>query len=263
MKKNKVCCGTISWTFKKRGLDDSPEWCQQVLTEVAEAGYAGVEMGTRVESVGGVDAVRRMVDEAGLELVRINSGAETREKLRMISACGARINMSGAGTRPEAGLEGIPDEVFGEAAAQLEEEAKISMEEFGIPTGLHNHLWTLAENRHEVDRILEAAPHLQLVLDTAHLQAGGGDPIKAIQDYGDRICHVHLKEAHASIFGENPLTPGFMPLGEGNLNIDIPGCVRALETMGYDGWLGVELDMTEAPKEDNSRSREFLRELGY
>lgn len=263
MTENKVCCGTISWTFQKRGLDESPEWCRQVLTEVAEAGYAGVEMGTRVEAVGGVDAVRRVLEETGLGLVRINSGAEVREKLRMIKECGASVNMSGAGRRGEPGIEGIPDAAFQQAAAELEEEARISIEEFGIPTGLHNHLWTLAENRHEVDRILEAAPHLQLVLDTAHLQAGGGDPIKAIQDYGDRICHVHLKDAHSSIFGENPLTPGFMPLGEGNLKIDIPGCVRALETVGYEGWLGVELDMTDTPKEDNARSREFLRKLGY
>ncbi len=263
MEKDKVCCGTISWTFGKRGLDDSPEWCQQVLNEVAEAGYGGVEMGTRLESVGGVDAVRRMLDEAGLELVRINSGADVREKLQKIKECGAQINMSGAGGRDEYGSEGIPEAAFEEAAAELEEEAKISMEEFGIPTGLHNHLWTLAENRHEVDRILEAAPHLQLVLDTAHLQAGGGDPIKAIEDYGDRICHVHLKDAHTSIFAEEPLNPGFMPLGEGNLKIDIPGCVRALESVGYDGWLGVELDVTEDPMEDNARSREFLRELGY
>ncbi|MFP4026648.1 MAG: sugar phosphate isomerase/epimerase family protein [Candidatus Brocadiia bacterium] len=263
MEKNKVCCGTISWTFKKRALGDDPEWCQQVLNEVAQAGYEGVEMGTRLESVGGVDAVRRMLDEAGLELVRINSGDEVREKLRKIKECGAIINMRGAGKRIDAGIEGIPDEAFKKAAAELEEEAKISMEEFGIPTGLHNHLWTLAENRHEVDRILEAAPHLQLVLDTAHLQAGGGDPIKAIQDYGERICHVHLKDAHTRIFGPDPLTPGFMPLGEGNLKIDIPGCVRALEAVGYTGWLGVELDMTNTPMEDNARSRNFLRGLGY
>lgn len=129
-------------------------------------------------------------------------------------------------------------------------------------SGLHNHLWTLAENRHEMDAILESAPHLQLILDTAHLQAVGRDPIKAIHDYADRLCHVHLKDAHTSIFGPSPFTPGFMPLGEGNLKIDIPGCVRALETVGYQDWLGVELDMTDPPKEDNARSRDFLRTLG-
>jgi inosose dehydratase len=262
MEKDKVCCGTISWSFKKTPLDDSPEWCRQVLAEVREAGYTGVEMGTQLESFG-VDAVRRMVEESGLELVRIGSRLETREKLAQLKACGARVNMCSAGKRGAVGPEGIPAERFRERAAELEEEARISSEEFGIPTGLHNHLWTLAENRHEMDRILDAAPHLQLILDTAHLQAGGGDPIKAIEDYGERLCHVHLKDAHTSIFGPEPLTPGFVPLGEGNLKIDIPGCVRALEAVGYDGWLGVELDMTDAPKEDNARSRGFLRRLGY
>lgn len=258
----KTCCGTISWTFQKRALDDSPDWRRQVLSEVAEAGYEGVEMGGRLENLG-VDEVKRLLGEAGLKLVRIGSKLDLCEKLPLIKECGAEVNMVSAGQRGEVGLDGIPAGRFKEKAAELEEEAKISLEEFGIPTGLHNHLWTLAENRHEVDDILDAAPHLQLILDTAHLQAGGGDPVKAIRDYGDRICHVHLKDAHTSIFGPNPLTPGFMPLGEGNLKIDIPGCVRALEAAGYDGWLGVELDMTENPKEDNARSRDFLRNLGY
>ncbi|MFW6146736.1 MAG: sugar phosphate isomerase/epimerase family protein [Planctomycetota bacterium] len=267
---NKVCCGTISWTFKKRPLDDSAEWCGQVLAEVAQAGYDGVEMGARVESfgddaTGAVDAVRRLVDQNGLELVRISSGATLREKLHMIAACGASINMVGAGKRPggQPSIEGIGDEAFKQVAADLDEEARVSREEFGLPTGLHNHLWTLAENRHEVDRILDAAPHLQLVLDTAHLQAGGGDPIAAIEHYGERICHVHLKDAHTSIFSPQPLTPGFVPLGEGNLKIDIPGCLRALARSGYSGWLGVELDMTDAPLADNARSRDFLRKCGY
>jgi inosose dehydratase len=261
--KNKVCVGTISWTFKKTPLEESPEWCRTVLSEVDEAGYDGVEMGTGAEALGGADAVRRLVEEAGLELVRIGSRLEVREKLRLIKDCGAVINMGGAGSRGQPGIEGIPDEQFAEAAAKLEEEAKISIEEFGIPTGLHNHLWTLAENRHEVDRILDAAPHLQLVLDTAHLQAGGGDPVRAIRDYADRLCHVHLKDAHTSIFAPDPLTPGFVPLGEGNLKIDIPACLRALDEVGYTGWLGVELDMTDAARDDNARSREFLRRLGY
>ena len=259
---NKVCCGTISWTFMKKPLDESVDWCRQVLHEVAEAGYAGVEMGVAVEAVG-VDTVRRVTDEAELELVRIGSRKETRDKLSMFKECGTGLNMVSGGQRGDVGPEGIPLPRFREVAAELEEEAKLSIEEFGIPTGLHNHLWTLAENRHEVDRLLEAAPHLQLILDTAHLQAGGGDPIKAIEDYGDRICHVHLKDAHTSIFGPNPLTPGFMPLGKGNLKIDIPGCVRALADAGYGKWLGVELDMTDTPMQDNAHSRAFLRKLGY
>lgn len=259
---NKVCCGTISWTFKKRPLDDSLEWCRQVLQEVSEAGYEGVEMGTKIEAIGGVDVVRKLLDETGLELVRINADAEVREKLRMVAACGATVNMVSAGKRGDPGPEGVSSEALKEVGKKLEEEAKISIEEFGIPTGLHNHLWTLAENRHEIDRILEAAPHLHLILDTAHLQAGGGDPIHAVEEYRDRICHVHLKDGHTSIFSSNPLTPGFTPLGEGNLKIDIPGCVRALADVGYGGWLGVELDMTDTPLESNRRSREFLRRLG-
>lgn len=258
---NRVCCGTISWTFGKRPLDDGPDWCRQVLAEVAQAGYTGVEMGVKAEALG-ADTVRRLLEESGLRLVRIGSGLDTREKFALMQACGACVNMVGADQRGAPGIDGIPPEAFRAMAAKLDEEAKIGEQEFGMPTGLHNHLWTLAENRHEVDRILDEAPHLKLILDTAHLQAGGGDPIKAIADYAERLCHVHLKDAHTSIFGPKPLTPGFVPLGEGNLKIDIPGCVRALRAAAYDGWLGVELDISEAPMQDNARSREFLRRLG-
>ncbi|MFO7870442.1 MAG: hypothetical protein R6V03_03305 [Kiritimatiellia bacterium] len=49
---NKVCCGTISWTFQKRALNDDPDWCRKVLGEIAEAGYDGVEMGVPLVAFG-------------------------------------------------------------------------------------------------------------------------------------------------------------------------------------------------------------------
>ena len=258
MTANRTCCCTISWTFQKTPLDESAAWRRRVLGEVAEAGFAGVEMGTRVDAVGGVAAVKELLAETGLELVRINAAGEPREQLGQLAELGVPFHMTGAGKRE---AEGAPPERLRAVAAELEERAKMSWQEFGLPLGLHNHLWTLAENRHEVDRLLEAAPHLQLVLDIAHLQAGGGDPIHAIEDYRERICHVHLKDAAPEIFTHGP--GGFRALGEGGIHVDVAGCVRALEQIGYDGWLGVELDVTESPRDDNARSRAFLREMGY
>ena len=266
MFKNQVCCCTITWSFRPRnplGPDAWDKMIPDVLRQIQQAGYAGVELGAHLEALGGVEATRDLLAETGLELARVGSTAPLREALPKFQALGVQIFMVGTPHRKQFPGGVPPAEEYSKVAAELEETAKISLEEFGIATTLHNHLWTMAESRAEVDRLFERAPHLRLMLDVAHLQAAGADPVQMIRDYGPLIAHVHVKDRDDRLYVEEPLEPGFVSLGRGNIGLDVPACLEALQEIGYRGWLSVELDTSDTPFEDNLYNREYLAKLGY
>jgi inosose dehydratase len=116
-----------------------------------------------------------------------------------------------------------------------------------------------------------------LCLDSGHLVIGGGDPARAVADWGARINHLHLKDVRRSVIARVIAEEGvmidfwregaFCPLGDGDLDID--GMLRAIRDGGFSGWLVVEQDMLPRPDDpperavrDQLRNREFLRARG-
>ena len=121
--------------------------------------------------------------------------------------------------------------------------------DLGVPLGYHNHLNTLSESPANLDRIMDAMDpkYIKLELDVAHLVAGGGDPVKAIRQYHDRILFLHLKDVRKIPAGTpNARYPfQFVELGEGI--VDLPGVFRALDQVKFKGWAIVELDRVPDP----------------
>jgi sugar phosphate isomerase/epimerase len=137
---------------------------------------------------------------------------------------------------------------------------------WGIRAALHNHMGTLVETQAELEAFLTRCPDCQLVLDTAHLAAPGGDPLEIIQKYPRRIQAVHLKDWLST----NPAAVQwtergrFCELGAGNIGLDNAAVVRALVKAGYDGWLFVEHDThLQDPLKDLAISRQYLRDAGF
>ena len=96
--------------------------------------------------------------------------------------------------------------------------------------------------------------------DPSHLGYQGVDYVAFIHEFGERIFHVHMKDAgwskepvEAGVFGGHTEfgTPGrywdFRSLGRGNINFE--EIIRALNRAGYNGPLSVEW-------EDNGMDRE-------
>lgn len=78
------------------------------------------------------------------------------------------------------------------------------------------------------------AENLGLVYDTHHAHLEENDIRAALVGAGDRVRHVHLSESHRGTLGSGLLDWG--------------ATVRALKTIGYDGWLMIETfgtDVTE------------------
>jgi inosose dehydratase len=146
----------------------------------------------------------------------------------------------------------------------------------GYEPTFHHHTATYVEAQWEIERLLELT-EVGLCLDTGHLLLGRGDPVTAVRDWGDRINHVHLKDARLDVLQAivdegAPVEAiwrrrAFCPLGEGDVDVD--GVLAALDELGYAGWLVVEQDMIPDPDTPLDRAageqranREYLRARG-
>lgn len=148
--------------------------------------------------------------------------------------------------------------------------------ERGFQPTFHHHTTSHVEAPWEIDRLLELTD-IGLCLDTGHLLVGGGDPVRALRDWGDRINHLHLKDCRTdvieTIVAERAASDevwrrhAFCRLGAGDL--DITGFLETAFDVGVEGWLVVEqdgiLDETwpiEEAFSDQAANRGYLRDRG-
>jgi inosose dehydratase len=130
--------------------------------------------------------------------------------------------------------------------------------ELGFRVGLHNHLGEIVEKKDEIDLILaKVSPKLlYLAPDTAHLHLAGVDVVATFEKYKRRIIFADYKDArwtvpgadfvedagktHPQASAEAKFLASIYDLGDGE--IDFPACHRILKSVGYQGWLCVDLD---------------------
>jgi sugar phosphate isomerase/epimerase len=93
---------------------------------------------------------------------------------------------------------------------------------------------------------------LAATVDTGWWATHGYDATRAIEELGVNVRHVHLKDVLAE--GEPHDTCRW---GEGI--VDIVGCVRALQRIGYEGAIAIEHEPED--HDPSEECREMLREL--
>lgn len=99
----------------------------------------------------------------------------------------------------------------------------------------------------------------------------GDDPVQAVYTLGDYIVHTHAKDGRRLLERDPEITYGIvknavkngpafeeLPLGEGD--VDFPGWLKALDDIGYHGFLTIEREVGEDPASDIGRAVRFLRE---
>jgi len=153
--------------------------------------------------------------------------------------------------------------------------ARRVMDEAGLRTVFHHHVGTWVETPDETRRLLDMTDPtvLGLCFDTGHWAFAGGDPVQGIHEFADRIWHVHFKDHEPNVARQSrelgwdgPTSVGhgvFCELGRGD--VDFPGVVKALQNIGYGGWIVVEQDVLPGmgtPKESAHRNREYLKSIG-
>lgn len=236
---------------------------EQAVKDIASAGYTGTEMfdGNLAAYADRPNDLRDLLSGNGLELVSVYTGAnfiypeiladeldKVRRSCELAVTFGASRLVVGGGARRAAGTR--PDD-YDRLAAALDDVHELAGAQ-GLVASYHPHLSTIVESPDELAQLL---PRTQIAFcpDTAHLAAGGGDPAALIRQYGERVAHVHLKDVQL-----DPLN--FLPLGKGSL--DFADILRAVNEVGYDSWLLVELDGYDGdPLEAAQISKAYLDEL--
>ncbi len=154
----------------------------------------------------------------------------------------------------------LTDLAYSQLADHINRFAKIA-QEHGMQSSFHPHAATFIETFAETEKLMNLLdPELVGVcLDVGHWIVGGGDPIEAIQHFGERITHVHIKDVSGEVLTK--LASGeiasmedsvmkdklFVPAGTGVL--DLHGVLGALASQNFTGWLMSEQDSAWEPSE--------------
>ncbi|GAC1385424.1 MAG: hypothetical protein NVSMB42_04790 [Herpetosiphon sp.] len=230
---------------------------EQALGDIAAAGYQGFELfdGNVMQYAGREQELRALMERLHLEFVAVYSGANfiyqeiLEDELTKIegaaqfaAALGAEHLVVGGGAVRAAGERDGDYRRLGEA---LESVVAIA-NRAGLIASFHPHLGTIAQAPEQIAQIFEHTS-INFCPDTAHLEAGGGDPVKLIRTYADRVKYVHLKD-----FKDGQ----FLPLGQGKQDLD--GILKLLHEIHYNGWILVELDGWPSPIEGARISKAFL-----
>jgi inosose dehydratase len=284
-----IGCGQITWQNVAE---------EQVLAEIAQAGYAGAPAGPggrrspqetadlyarfglmpapgyfaaefwrkeqEAEILANARAFARYTRTLGLTEMYVATGGFTTYVTRRGLT---RAQVSGH-VLPEDGMSDAEWEQFTRTLTRVGE---ISLEE-GVASCFHNHVGSVVETREEMDRLLAGVDRSVVFLgpDTGHLAWAGADPVVFCRDYAESIKTMHLKDVNQVVLNEGaPAGWDYRTFSERGIwtelgagFVDFPAIFAILEGVGFSGWLIVETDVTQLPTPLESAiiSRNYLRE---
>ncbi len=272
----------------------------RVLDEIAQAGYAGTELGNYGFLPTEPGELQRELKKRGLTLCsafvamelanasKYEAGlAHVERSAKLISAAGARVLILSDEITPErSAAAGRPAEANQlswnasewSAAVKAIREAVARCRAAGLGVAFHHHVGTHVETPEEVDRLfsLLGPDELGLCLDTGHYVYGGGDVVTFLERHASRVRCVHLKDVDGANlekarrqrldFHAAVRQGVFAPLGRGS--VDFARILTLLDQHKFDGWLVVEADVlpggrgADAPLASAIAGREFLKRFG-
>ncbi len=294
-----VGCGQITWiAFTPQGV----EWKtseEQVLAEIAQAGYEGAPANPRDERSAQELAalyarygLKPAPGYFGADFWRKDQHAQIMERARRFASFTREVGCtelyvapggfdyvttSGRTRREVAGhvspADALSDEEYQQFAEALNQVGEITLHE-GVRSCFHNHVGTVIETRDEIERLLGLVDPDLIFLgpDTGHLAWAGVDVVAFCHDYATRIKTLHVKDIDAAVlergraqqwdygtFSKNGI---FTELGEGF--VDFPAIFDILRTAGFEGWVIAETDVTQKATalESVTISRAYLKRIG-
>ena len=274
-----------------------------VLDQVAAAGYAGIDLGpvgylgrgTRLgellaerslglaggylelpyadhdaldQALGDLDALLDTFDAVRSYL----PGPPPRPTLADAGSPQRRSQPGRSAGQPSLGLDAGGWRKFAEGLARVTGRCR----DRGYEPTFHPETGTYVEAPWEIEEVLDRSD-IGLCLETGHMMLGGGDPVAMLAGWGERVNHVHLKDAVRSVMAGivadgAPVTEiwsreAFCELGRGDLEVD--AILEGLRGISFGGWLVVEQDILPRSAERFARAaeeqrhnREFLAERG-
>lgn len=293
----KIGNAPCSWGVEFADDPRNPSW-RSVLSDCAEAGYKGIELGP----VGFMpeDPIRlsEALDEFGLELIGgvvfrafhdvdqwedVLDGAK--RTCAALKAHGAKhfvlIDSISPRRAPTAGraseAEQMDKSEWTAYRDRLVHVARMGAEEYGLIPELHPHAGGFMDFEPEVERFLEEVDGdvVKLCLDTGHCTYAGFDPVAFMRRHMERITYVHFKSTNPKVKAqviENRI--GFYDAcGQGIFctleqgEVDLAAVRDLLLSSRFEGWCTVEQDCDPTLNPDSlgdaRKNREYLERIGF
>ncbi|MET7935079.1 sugar phosphate isomerase/epimerase [Streptomyces sp. NPDC005322] len=269
---------------------------QRFLDEVTEAGYAWIELGpygylpTDPARLTEETGRRGLTVSAGTVFTSLHRGPDvwdaTWEHVSQVAELTRAMNAKHLVVIPSfwrddktAELIEPPTLTAGQwrhLATGMERLGREVRERYGLEIVVHPHADTHIDTEENVARFLDATDSdlVNLCLDTGHYAYCGGDSVKLIETYGERIGYLHLKQVDPAILADvvkNEIP--FGPAVQRGVMCEPPNGVPELEpvltaaqNLDVDLFAIVEQDMYPCPPDQPfpiaQRTRRFLRSCG-
>jgi inosose dehydratase len=259
------------------GIDPNTPDAEFVLDEVANAGYAGIDLGpvgylgdgpvlaerlaSRNLGLAGAYLEFPFTDHTALERLypELDAMLDTFDAVRDVvpgplprptiadaSSDTRRLSPGQSNSNPALGLK---DDDWKRFEVGLKAVLARCRDRGYEPT-FHPETGTFVEAPWEIERVLDISD-VGLCLETGHIFVCGGDPLEVLRSAPERVNHVHLKDAIRSrmdgVIADREPTPAiwsrevFCALGDGDVDLD--GVLKELEQLDFEGWLVVEQDI--------------------
>ena len=265
----------IGWTNDDMWDLGDENTFQQCISEMRLAGFTGCEIGHKYPS--DVKELKEALDLRGMTVASKwfssflgtkpfeETFEEFKKEIEYLCYAGATaINIS----EQSYSIQGNPDlSIFDNKARftdaefaqmcdglnKLAEYAKSN----GIRACFHHHMGTCVQTLEETERMLNnTSDDLLLCYDTGHWTFSEVDPMAILNEFPNRIGHVHLKNMRRAIcdqaikeswsFLKSVRNGCFTVPGDPEGCVDFPAVLKKLDEIGYEGWIMVEAEQDPA-----------------
>ena len=271
----KLGIAPIAWSnddMPELGGDTSLETC---LSEAKEAGFTGIESGGKFPKTSkellpilnkhninlcsgwyGANLLKRTVKD---EMENI------RTQLDLFKDCNAPCivfaevtnSIQADESKPLSKRPKLDKDDWKKFCEKINEVGK-RLEGENMPLAYHHHMGTVIQSHEDTERLMnETNDTVKLTIDTGHMLFAGGNSLKIIRDFKEKIAHVHCKDMREKVLKKSlsedlSFRHAFL---EGAFTVPGDGCIdyrpifNELVKNSYHGWLVVEAE--QDPKKAN------------
>ncbi len=264
----KLGVSPIAWSnddMPELGVETTLEEC---LSEAKIAGFSGIEFGGKFPLESEIlipklkkENLKLCSGWYGAHLLKNKPTEEyqlMKQQLRLFQDCQATCmvvaevtnSIQGDPMKPLSKRPILDNDAWKTLVYRINELSSMMIDS-GMPLAYHHHMGTVIQTQKEIERLIEnTKDSVKLLIDTGHMLFTGGDSIKLINDFYQKIIHVHTKDIRKDVllnslredlsFRQAFLNGTFTVPGDGC--IDFSPIITALKDKHYSGWIVIEAE---------------------
>lgn len=240
--KKKILVGGHPWVYAatQPNYDIYPV-LDQIFADMHYASLDGIElMHTALRYPDAVERIKTLSNEHNLPIIGTSFGGamwdrtkheavfeDARIVVTRLAKLGGRTLGTSVGRAPQ---KKTPEQL--DDQAELLRRIMTLCNDNNVVLNLHNHTYEVENDMHDLKGTLARIPEIKLGPDLNWLVRGGVDPVTFIENFGDRIVFLHLRD-------QNTDGTWSEAMGEGDMDYIAIG--RALHAVGFSGDAVIEL----------------------